>query len=235
MDFSKKALRTLLIYLALLIAAGALSLYNVNRQLVFPHGLIRSFLENAIFLHWLFSARRRFPQKQMRLHVTLFVASFMVLNFLMTAKYCFTQQDSVAQRYLWYAYYTTFVFGPLFMFHASLYFGKPDDHVVSGRWNWMYLPPALISVGVLTNDWHQLAFHFNSGFAHWNDDYLLSGSALDACHAAGCDRACRQIHAQPPPVQNGVAAVGGTGGGGAVSYQIQLFTGKRFMVDADNV
>ena len=171
MDFSKKALRTLLIYLALLIAAGALSLYNVNRQSVFPHGLIRAFLENAIFLHWLFSARRRFPQKQMRLHVTLFVAAFMVLNFLMTAKYCFTQQDSVVQRYLWYAYYTTFVFGPLFMFHASLYFGKPDDYVVSGRWNWMYLPPALISIGVLTNDWHQLAFHFNSGFAHWNDDY----------------------------------------------------------------
>ena len=171
MDFSKRALRTLLIYLVLLSGAGILSIYTLNHQLGVPYILIRVFLENAIFLHWLFSARRRFPQKQMRRHVTLFVAAFMILNLMMTAKYCFTQQDSVVQRYIWYAYYTTFVFGPLFMFHASLYFGKPDDYVISRRWNWMYLPPALISVGVLTNDWHQLAFRFNSGFANWNDDY----------------------------------------------------------------
>ena len=171
MDFSKKALRTLLIYLALLFGVGVLSIYTVDHQLGIPYILIRIFLENAIFLHWLFSARRRFPQRQMRRHVTMFVAAFMILNLMMTAKYCFTQWESVVQRYLWYAYYVTFVFGPLFMFHASLYFGKPDDYVISRRWNWMYLPPALISVGVLTNDWHQLAFRFNSGFTYWNDDY----------------------------------------------------------------
>ena len=171
MDFSKKALRTGLIYFALLLCAGFLSIYDLRFQLGIPRHLIRAILENAIFLHWLFSVRRRFPQKQMRRYVTLFVAAFMILNLMTILKYEYTQQDSAVQRYLWYAYYITFVFGPLFMFHASLYFGKPDDYVISKRWNWMYLPPVLISVGVLTNDWHQLAFRFNSGLTHWNDDY----------------------------------------------------------------
>ncbi|MBQ7639276.1 MAG: hypothetical protein IJS90_10290 [Clostridia bacterium] len=171
MDFSKKALRTLIIYLMLLFAAGVLTVVDMHYQLGIPRHTVRSVLENAVFLHWLFSVRRRFPQRQMRRQVTLFVAAFMILNLMMTAKYDFTQQDSAVQRYLWYAYYITFVFGPLFMFHASLYFGKPDDYVISKRWNWTYLPPAIISIGVLTNDWHQLAFRFDSGLEHWNDDY----------------------------------------------------------------
>lgn len=171
MDFSKKALRTFILYFVLLNAAGVVnSLSSLNRWGT-PAQIVFNLLLNTVYLHWCFSARRRFPQKQMRLYITLFVGAFIALNLLKVAKYNFVAKGGDLERWLWYAYYVTFVFGPLFMFHASLYFGKPDDHRISRRWYWMYLPAGLIALGVVTNDLHGLAFRFDSGMANWNDDY----------------------------------------------------------------
>ncbi len=171
MDFRKKTLCLFLIYFVLLNGVGALNVLSSEHRWGLSANIVFNLLLDTVFLHWCFSARRRFPQKQMRLHITLFVGAFIALNMLKVAKYDFTEHDGDVQRWLWYAYYITFVFGPLFMFHASLYFGKPDNYRISRRWYWMYLPAGIIALGVLTNDWHQLAFRFNSGIADWNNDY----------------------------------------------------------------
>ena len=171
MDFSKKALRTFILYFVLLNAGAAISSLSSVNHWGLPAHIIFNLLLNTVYLHWCFSARMRFPQKQMRLHITLFVGAFIALNLLKVAKYDFTEPGADVQRWLWYAYYITFVFGPLFMFHASLYFGKPDNYRISRHWYWMYLPAGLIALGVITNDLHQLAFRFDSGVAKWNNDY----------------------------------------------------------------
>ena len=171
MDFRKKTLCLFLIYFVLLNGVGAFNVLSSEHRWGLSANIVFNLLLDTVFLHWCFSARRRFPQKQMRLHITLFVGAFIALNMLKVAKYDFTEHDGDVQRWLWYAYYITFVFGPLFMFHASLYFGKPDNYRISRRWYWMYLPAGIIALGVLTNDWHQLAFRFNSGIADWNNDY----------------------------------------------------------------
>ena len=171
MDFSKKALRNLIVYLALLLGVVMLDSNASLRHLGLPFGRAVPLLLNTIYLHWLFSVRRRFPQKQMRKNITLFVAAFLVLGLIRVAKYNYTAYNGNAQRWLWLAYYVPLVFGPLFMFFASLYIGKPDDYKISKNWNWLYLPAALLSAGILTNDWHQQAFRFGSGIARWNEDY----------------------------------------------------------------
>lgn len=72
-------------------------------------------------------------------------------------------------RYVWYLYYLPQTFLPLLMFFAVLHIGKPIDQPIARRWLLLYLPAALIVLGVLTNDLHSLAFIPLDGWA--NDSY----------------------------------------------------------------
>ncbi len=72
-------------------------------------------------------------------------------------------------RYVWYLYYLPQTFLPLLMFFAVLHIGKPIDQPIARRWRLLYLPAALIVLGVLTNDLHSLAFIPLDGWA--SDSY----------------------------------------------------------------
>ena len=181
MDHSRKTLRNSLRYLLPLLCAGMLNLadgvpFRLNLwdrgvfQLVHS-GVLASLLIEAVYIQWAVSIRRRFPQKQMRSNTTLFAAAFILLSLFPVIKYSFVTQGGTAARYLWYAYYIPLTFGPPFMVHASLYFGKPDDYRLPKKWRWTYLPAALLSLGILTNDFHQLAFVFTDGLDNWEVRY----------------------------------------------------------------
>lgn len=174
MSFNKQSLYRLLSYLVPLSLAG-LVVY-AKQYLEYTWGYLHSGITKSVFillvlLEWVLSVRRRFPQKQLRSSVTTFAAIFMLLEMLTTMKYCMVTQGGTAARYLWYAYYPALVFGSLFMFYAALCFGKSDDYKISKKWYWLMLPASLLSVGVLCNDWHQLAFRFPNGIANWEADY----------------------------------------------------------------
>lgn len=181
MDRGKKITRAVLMYLIPFLCAALLNLTDGNpiRLSVWDsgffslihNGVLASLLIEGVYILWVFSIRRRFPQKQMRGNATLFAAAFILLSLLSCVKYSFAAHGSAAARYLWYAYYTPLTFGPLFMVHASMYFGKPDDHRLPKKWRWTYLPAAMLSLGILTNDLHQLAFVFPSGLENWEVDY----------------------------------------------------------------
>ena len=181
MEFNRKTLRKIMAYFLPLLFSFLLNTFDhipiqgdIQKWEYLPimhFGVLSSLLIEAVYIQWYFSVRRRFPQKQMRGNVTLFMAAFILLSLLQLMKYSYVTQGGTAARYLWYAYYVPLTFGPLFMVHASLYFGKPDDYRISKKWYWAYLPAALISLGILTNDWHQLAFRFPDGLADWEHDY----------------------------------------------------------------
>ncbi|MBQ7547221.1 MAG: hypothetical protein IJT41_09685 [Clostridia bacterium] len=136
-----------------------------------PTVAVNCIVLNALFLSWGLGVLRRFPQKQMRLHLLVFVVSCVLLMLLRTAKYAFVSWDGTLQRHLWYAYYTPFVFGPAALFNASTFLGKPDDAKAPKSRSAVYLISSLISAGILTNDLHALAFRFAPGFAGWQTDY----------------------------------------------------------------
>ena len=181
MDRGKKITRAVLMYLIPFLCAALLNLtdgnpirlsvWNSGFFSLIHNGVLASLLIEGVYILWVFSIRRRFPQKQMRGNATLFAAAFILLSLLSCVKYSFAAHGSAAARYLWYAYYTPLTFGPLFMVHASMYFGKPDDHRLPKKWRWTYLPAAMLSLGILTNDLHQLAFVFPSGLENWEVDY----------------------------------------------------------------
>ena len=173
MRTSKKILRSLFLYILPILCAGLLNtIWPPTPELTIIHfGVLSSLILECVYLQWCFSALRRFPQTQMRRGITLFVASFMLLGVLTIAKYNFTHPGSTTARYLWYAYYIPFTFAPTFLVRASLCFGKADDYRTKKRWILLFLPPALLSVGILTNDLHQLAFAFPNGLDVWEEDY----------------------------------------------------------------
>ena len=174
MDLNRKKLLGLLMYLIPLALAGSINLrgtYGIGLLLPGPNGITASLILAGVCLKWGLSVRRRFPQTQMRNNMTLFSAAFLLLSILSHVKYSFSPAGGTLARYLWYAYYVPLTFGPLFMVHASLYFGKPDDYRISKRWYWTYLPAALLSLGILTNDLHQLAFRFPNGFVNGEQSY----------------------------------------------------------------
>ncbi len=169
---TSKGIGRFLSYLVPLLLAGALNLVKyqfVPLQLFgFLHaGVVSSILIETVYLQWFLSVRRRFPQKQMRRHVAVFAVLFMLLSLLRVIKYCFVSLGSTTARYLWYAYYIPLIFGPLFMVYASLYFGKPDNYVVSKKWRLLLLPAVLLTAGIFTNDLQQWAFRFPEGLANW--------------------------------------------------------------------
>ena len=173
MNYSKGIPRFLSYFVPLSLAG--LVVY-AKHYLEFTWGLLHSGMTKSVFillvlLEWVLSVRRRFPQKQMRSNVTVFAALFILLELLTTMKYCMVTHGGTVARYLWYAYYFPLVFGPLFMFYAALCFGKSDDYRIPKKWYWLLLPAVLLSVGVLCNDWHQLAFRFPNGIANWEADY----------------------------------------------------------------
>lgn len=174
MRFGKRSVYRFLSYLVPLSLAGlaVVSEHYLELRWGYLHGAVtKSVFISLVLLEWILSVRRRFPQKQLRSNVTAFAVLFMLLELLSTVKYCMVTQGGTAARWLWYAYYLPLVFAPLFMFYAALCFGKPDDFRISKKWYWLTLPAALLSVGVLCNDRHQLAFRFPNGFENWEAGY----------------------------------------------------------------
>lgn len=167
----KKALRGAAVWLAVLCAMYTFFYYVHVPSYHVPTVAVNCIVLNALFLSWGLGVVRRFPQKQMRLHLLVFVASCVLLTLLRTAKYAFVTWDGALQRHLWYAYYAPFVFGPAALFNASTFLGKPDDAKAPKSRNAVYLVSSLISAGILSNDLHALAFRFAPGFTGWQTDY----------------------------------------------------------------
>ena len=175
MDVNKKSLRRLISFLLPVLFAGFLRTVILPAKvlpLIFIHfGETSSVIFLCVIMYWYFNVRRSFPQKQLRNNVAFFTAMFILLKVLTVIKYYFVIPGSSIARYAWYGYYFPLTFAPVFMLFASLHFGKPDNYRISRKWYWAFLPAALISAVILTNDLHQLAFVFPNGFSDWEHVY----------------------------------------------------------------
>lgn len=125
----------------------------------------------AAFL-WLFQIQRRVIRKEERKYLILIVLFIVFLMVIRTIKYEFSLAASIEERYLWYLYYVPQSFIALFMFFAVLYIGKPLDTPISRWWKLLYIPAGVICLGILTNDFHQLAFRFPDGLINGSNSYI---------------------------------------------------------------
>ena len=136
---------------------------EINRVL----GLIRGMIYISIMAAWGVSVHLRIVQKQVRQY--LGAISFLIILWLTirTVKYEFVE-NITAMRYLWYGYYFSMLFIPLFALFVSLSLGKSEDYRIPKWTRVFYIPAFLIFLMVFTNDLHQCVFVFTGG-GEWSD------------------------------------------------------------------
>ena len=107
--------------------------------------------------------KKRLVRHKDRNYLLAMAYMIIFLMFIKTVKYLFIPNDFILSRYIWYSYYTPQTFMVLFMFFAVLNIGKRDSEIINKKWKLLYIPATLIVIGIMTNDFNQLAFKFEAG------------------------------------------------------------------------
>lgn len=158
----------------LVLVSGVIRLIGKN-YLEFGYNIaVSAMLITAAFI-WFFQIRRRIVQPDIRRNLTGVAAMLIFWMIIRTVKYGFTVRGDLAGRYCWYLYYVPLILIPLLMFLSVVQIGRPQNRPASRLWNLLYLPAAVLTVGVLTNDLHQLAFRFPKGAKLWSDANYIHG------------------------------------------------------------
>lgn len=166
------SLWTILVATVLFLLAGAIRLVESHLPPL-PSAccfIATNLLYIGLALAWGISISRRILHRQVRHHLLLGCAMSVLWLLLRAVKYRFFETGSIT-RYLWYLYYVPLILAPLFSFFAALQLGQREDATLMPRWYLLLLPAALLILGVLTNDAHQLAFAFAPGMVNWGADY----------------------------------------------------------------
>ena len=161
-----------------IIAAVSLTAFLVrafspeNPQLAPTAHWTRSILYLLLFSFWGISFGLRVIQKQARrylLSISFFIVFWMSVR---TLKYLVADSD-LEVRLLWYAFYIPLLWIPTLALLLSLSIGKKDDYVLPKKQYSIFAIPIVLSIGILTNDYHQLAFRFTK--EPWTEtDYTYS-------------------------------------------------------------
>lgn len=159
--------------LGLFILAGLLrTIQPENTYLNMAFFYLCSFIYFGLIICWIAFIQKRFISNRMRL-LLVTMAFFLLLYILFrTQRYSLVSQNTPRlSRFLWYLYYVPQIFAPLLSFVAAFSVGRAEDEKLPKQWLIAFLAATVLSVGILTNDFHELAFRFREGFYNWITDY----------------------------------------------------------------
>ena len=129
--------------------------------------LIRGIIYISIMAAWGVTVHLRIVQKQVRQYLGAISLLIILWLTIRTVKFEFVENPT-AIRYLWYGYYFSMLFIPLFAVFVSLSLGKSEDYRIPKWTRVFYIPAFLIFLMVFTNDLHQCVFVFTGG-GEWSD------------------------------------------------------------------
>ncbi|MGN0372748.1 MAG: histidine kinase N-terminal 7TM domain-containing protein [Enterocloster sp.] len=172
MHSSRETRRLNIICVCLIVSAGFFRLAGFRR---FSYNTIIFTLFTAAAFIWGFQLRRRLLQPAVKRNLTGVVVLILFWIAVRTIKYDFAAEGHIIKRYIWYLYYIPMVLIPLLMFLSVLWIGRSEDRPISGLWNLLYLPAAVLIAGMLTNDLHGAAFLFPDGPALWDEENFIRG------------------------------------------------------------
>lgn len=114
----------------------------------------------CLFLVWMRLTRQRFIRREVTGCLIALAALMLMWRLAQTIKYDFVVDMPDVSRWLWYAFYVPITFTPALLFLAILYVGMPESWRAGRIWWLLFAIAGVLSVLVLTNDLHQLAFRF---------------------------------------------------------------------------
>ncbi len=157
----KKNIITLLIVLPLILLATCIQ-YLTYYHLISTYTLIiRTGIHFALLIAWCLSIKKRIIQTQVRRYLFTIIVLMIFWLLFKTIKYSITDND--IKRYLWYLYYIPMLFIPLFALFVSMSLAKNENYLLPRWTKLLYIPPTLLFLLVLTNDYHQKVFSFHTG------------------------------------------------------------------------
>lgn len=158
--------------IGLVILAGATRVVGYTKigehTRILAHNGVLCMLFTTAALIWLFQLRKRLLQPTVKRYLTGLAVLIIFWIALRTVKYEFLPPNHPTARHCWYLYYLPQTFGVLLLFLSVLHIGLPHDRPIDRRWKLLYIPAAVITIGILTNDFHQLAFRFPEGIKNWD-------------------------------------------------------------------
>lgn len=134
-----------------------------------------SFSSNLIFYYfiisWIISIKNRIIESKTR--NILLCIGFLLLFYLLIrmVKYEFGFEESFFTRYLWYLYYLPQCLIPPLSFLSVIGLERKNKKPLSNLIYLILLPGITLIVLILTNDFHQKAFSFNSDFSFFYSQY----------------------------------------------------------------
>lgn len=174
MHSSKETKVLNVICIGLVLMSGVIRLVAKSQCEFSYNSLIFTFFIAATFI-WICQLQRRLVQSDIRRNLIRTAVMIILLMMMRTVKYEFLPGGHFICRYIWYLYYFPQTFGVLFMFFTVLHINRPYGHHISSWWKLLYIPASAIVIGILTNDFHQLAFYFPNGLSEWYENSYIHG------------------------------------------------------------
>ncbi len=172
MHSSKETTRVNIICILLVVLSAILEPVGAQWK-GFSVNSIRGIMMMAALFIWCVQMRRRLIQEEKRRYLTWMAMFTCTVLLAKMVNHSFLSENETATRYIWYFYYTPIIYSALCVFFTISCIGKPWDYKVEKKWKWLYVPAAVLSIGIMTNDLHQQAFGFANGAANWHvgDNY----------------------------------------------------------------
>lgn len=159
----------------LLLFTGALRLISREYQLLHCVSIIMVFIIYiGMLAAWNMSIWRRMIHSQIRSYLLYLVGLMTFWIVIRTLKHSLFSYFEPISRLLWYLFYIPFVLIPLFSLFVSLHIGKAEGWRPRRSYYLLFIPAALLILGVVTNDLHFLAFRFQPGMVDWGSQYTYN-------------------------------------------------------------
>lgn len=159
--------------LCLFVLAGLLHMIKPTVSVVNTLFFLTStFIYLGLIICWSVYIVKRFISERIRSMLVSMAFFLLIYILIRTIKYRYISADSPGViRFLWYFYYVPQVFAPLISFMTACAVGKPEDEKLSKWWIPAFSAAGILALGILTNDFHQLAFRFGDNFVNSQSDY----------------------------------------------------------------
>lgn len=169
---SKKEIRILAVVVFLLLFSSTLHLIGTDCQLLSAAIFLIVFLiYSGLLAVWCISIQWRIMNSHIKRNLLRMGGCMLFWVFVRTCKFRFFDGLDPVIRFLWYCYYIPMILIPLFGFLAAICLNRPENWRPQKTYNLFYGFAVLLIFGVLTNDYHQLAFSFRPDMVNWPDEY----------------------------------------------------------------